>query len=59
MPVNHAKKFLKFVHTEALFSELFSLTSNGSHCSIFANFLLKIGTVTPEDILFSKMSDSL
>ena len=56
MPVNHAKKFLKFVHTEALFSELFSWTSNCSHCLSFANFLPKFGIVTPEDILLPNMS---
>ena len=56
MPVNHAKEFLKFVHAEALFSELFSWTSNGSHCLSFANFLPKLDTVTPEDILIPKMS---
>ena len=56
MPVNHAKEFLKFVHAEALFSELFSGTSNCSHYSSFANFLPKLGTVTPEDILLPKMS---
>ena len=56
MSVNHAKEFLEFFHPEALFSELFSWTSNCSHCLSFANFLPKFGTVTPEDILLPNMS---
>ena len=44
----------KFVHTgPLLFRAVFQM-----HYSISVNFLPKIGTVTPEDTLFPKMSDT-
>ena len=58
MHVNHAKEFLKLVHTGPLFSEPFLKTSNYSHYSISAYFLLKTGTVTHVDIYFPKMAEA-
>ena len=36
MPVNHTNNFLKFVHTEALFSHLFAWTSGIYFISMLA-----------------------
>ena len=58
MHVNNAKEPLKLVHTGPIFSEPFSKISNCSQYSISANFLPKIGTVTPEDINFPKMAEA-
>ena len=47
MPVNHVKKFFKFVHTEALFLHLFAQTSG----IYFISVLVLIRVVINEKLL--------
>ena len=42
MPVNHAKEYLIFVHTGAVFLQLLARASNGCHSSNFENWCLKM-----------------
>ena len=56
MPVNHVKEYLISVHTSVVFSHFYVRASNGSHYSNFGNKCPKLGTDTPEDMLFGKFT---
>ena len=56
MPINHAKEFLKYV---LYFHNLFVRASNCSHYSNFGNKCPKLGTGTPEDMLFTNLGETL
>ena len=59
MPVNHVKEYLISVHTSVVFSHFYVRASNCSHYSNFGNKCPKLGTGTPEDILFTNLGDNL
>ena len=56
MPVNHVKEYLISVHTSVVFSHFYVRASNGSHYSNFGNKCPKLGTGTPEDMLFTNLA---
>ena len=59
MPVNCVKEYLISVHTGVVFSHFYVRASNCSHYSNFGNKCLKLGTGTPDDMLFTNLSDNL
>ena len=58
MPVNHVKEYLISVHTSVVFSHFYVRASNGSHYSNFGNKCPKLGTDTPEDMLFTNLAEA-
>ena len=58
MPVNHVKEYLISVHTSVVFSHFYVRASNGSHYSYFGNKCPKLGTDTPEDMLFTNLAEA-
>ena len=59
MPVNHVKEYLISVHTSVVFSHFYVRASNCCHYSNFRNKCPKLGTGTPEDMLFTNLGDNL
>ena len=59
MPVNHVKEYLISVHTSVVFSHFYVRASNCCHYSNFRNKCPKLGTRTPEDMLFTNLGDNL
>ena len=58
MPVNHVKEYLISIHTSVVFSHFYVRASNGSHHSNFGNKCPKLGTGTPEDMLFTNLAEA-
>ena len=58
MPINHVKEYLVSAHTSVFFSHFYVRASNGSHYSNFRNKCPKLGTDTPEDILFTNLAEA-
>ena len=56
MPVNHAKEYLIFVHTCVVFLHFLARASNGCQYSNFEEKCRKLGTGTPEDMLFTNFT---
>ena len=59
MPVNLAKEYLIFVHSCVVFLQIFARASNGCQHSNFDNKCPKLCTGTPEDMVLTKLGDSL
>ena len=59
MPVNHAKKYLIFVHTGVVLLDFLARASNARQYSNFENKCPKLGTGTPEDMVLTNLGDSL
>ena len=53
MPVNHANEFLKFLHNEALFSQLFARTLMQLGSTIFKAKILKVAFFNSEFLIVS------
>ena len=58
MPVNHMKEYLISIHISVVFSHFYVRASNCSHYSNFGNKCPKLGTGTPEDMLFTNLVDA-
>ena len=54
--VNHVKEYLISVHTNVVFSYFYVRASNCSHYSNVGNKCPKLGTGTPEDMLFTNLA---
>ena len=55
MRINHAKEYLIFVHIVVVFLHFLARASNGPQYSNFENKYPKLGTATPEDMLFTNL----